>query len=109
MITKDEAFAKNLELSFEFDRYLIDHPGFADKIPFNALVVLLPKYDRALSAYNKKIAQQNRMPEQSVVFVEIAGLKPRKSRLLRPNVSVKNGKNTSTEKHKIRSKAGFES
>lgn len=98
MITQDEAFAKNLELSFEFDRYLLDHPKFAEKIPFSALVVLLPQYDRELSAYNKKAAQQNHEPNQPVVYIEIAGLKPKKSRLMQPNV--RNGKRVSTQKPK---------
>lgn len=82
-MTKDEAFAKNLELSFEFDRYLIEHPKFAEKIPFDALVVLLPKYDHELCEYNLKIATKNSEPEQPVVYVEIDGVKPEKSRLLR--------------------------
>ncbi|MEK7727552.1 MAG: DUF5647 family protein [candidate division KSB1 bacterium] len=98
MITQDEAFAKNLELSFEFDRYLIDHPKFAEKIPFNVLVVLLPQYDRKLSAYNKKAAQQNREPKQPVVYIEIAGMRPHKSRLLQPNLYVKNGKSVPAKK-----------
>lgn len=55
-MTKDEAFAKNLELGFEFDRYLIDHPKFAENIPFNALVVLLPNHDHELREYNFKSA-----------------------------------------------------
>jgi hypothetical protein len=94
-MTKDEAFAKNLELGFEFDRYLIEHPKFAEKIPFDALVVLLPKYDQKLREYNLRIAQKNREPEQSVVYVEIDGVKPQKSRLLRPKLKLaENGRNS---------------
>ncbi len=98
MMTDDVAFAKNLELGFEFDRYLLDHPKFAEKIPYDALVVLQPQYDRKLSAYNRKIALQNRERKQPLVYIEIAGLKPQKSRLLQPNV--KNGKRVSTRKPK---------
>jgi hypothetical protein len=83
----DEAFAKNLELTFEFDRYLVDHPKFAEKIPFDALVVLLPKYDRRLREYNLKTSKKNRQAGQSVIYVQIDGLKPPKSRLLRPQIS----------------------
>lgn len=94
-MTRDEAFAKNLELSFEFDRYLLDHPKFAEKIPFEAMVVLLPKYDRELCEYNLKIAKKNYAPGHPVVHIEIAGVKPQKSRLLRPKLKFsENGKNS---------------
>jgi hypothetical protein len=44
--------------SFEFDRYLFEHPGFAEKIPNNAVVVLLPEYDPKLRKYNLDIAKK---------------------------------------------------
>ncbi len=87
-MTREEAVNKNLELSFEFDRYLFEHPKFAEKIPDNALVVLLPQYDEALREYNLKIAEENRESEQQLVLVEIASLKPQKSRLTRPRLKV---------------------
>ncbi len=100
-MTRAEAFAKNLELSFEFDRYLLEHPRFAEKIPFDAMVVLLPKYDRQLRDYNLKISKKNREPEQPVIYVQIDGLKPLKSRLLRPQISTSaNGKNRRKRWHK---------
>jgi len=42
-MTREDAVNKNFDLSFEFDRYLFEHPQFAAKIPDNAVVVLLPK------------------------------------------------------------------
>src|SRR5512145_2669117 len=98
-MTRDEAFAKNLALTFEFDRYLIDHPRFAEKIPFDALVVLLPKYDRRLREYNLKISKKNRQVGRAVIYVQIEGLKPSKSRLLRPRISTPaNGASTRSRK-----------
>lgn len=87
-MTREEAVNKNLELSFEFDRYLFEHPKFAEKIPDNALVVLLPQYDEELREYNLRIAQENREPDQQLVLVEITSLKPQKSRLTRPRLKV---------------------
>ncbi|NUO80359.1 hypothetical protein HUU05_09810 [candidate division KSB1 bacterium] len=87
-MTREEAVNKNLELSFEFDRYLFEHPKFAEKIPDNALVVLLPQYDEELREYNLEIANKNREPDQPMVIVEIASLKPQKSRLTRPRLKV---------------------
>jgi hypothetical protein len=89
-MTREEAVDKNLELGFEFDRYLFEHPKFAEKIPDNALVVLLPEYDQELREYNLKISKQNREPDQPLVFVEIASLRQQKSRLVRPKMKVAN-------------------
>jgi len=38
-MTEQEIFAKNLIFSTEFDRYIIEHPEFAAKVPLNAQVV----------------------------------------------------------------------
>jgi len=89
-MTREEAVNKNLDLSFEFDRYLFEHPGFAEKIPNNAVVVLLPEYDPKLRKYNLDVAKKNREPEQPLVLVEIAPLRPQKSRLVRPKLTVAN-------------------
>jgi len=89
-MTREDAVNKNLDLSFEFDRYLFEHPGFAEKIPNNAVVVLLPEYDPKLRQYNLDVAKKNREPEQPLVLVEIASLRPQKSRLVRPKLTVEN-------------------
>ena len=39
MMTQQELFSKNLILSTEFDRYVLEHPEFAHKIPENAQVL----------------------------------------------------------------------
>ena len=39
---------KNILLNTEFNKYLVEHPEVADKIPNNALVVLLPEDDPPL-------------------------------------------------------------
>jgi len=99
----NEAFVKNHELVCEFDRYLLEHPKFADKIPFDALVVLLPKYDRELRKYNLGVAEKHREPGQPVVYVEIDGIKPQKSRLVRPKMKVvENGKRLKDREQKKR-------
>jgi len=92
-MTPNEAFFKNHVLVREFDRYILEHPDFADKLPLNALVVLLPSYDRELCNYNMRVAKKNREPDQPLVYVEIDGIKPQKSRLVRPKMKVvENGK-----------------
>ena len=76
---KKELFAKNQQLSTEFELYLLDHPELEEQIPDNALVVLLPEYDRELSKTNLEIAERNREETQPVVYVKVHRL--RKSRI----------------------------
>ena len=38
-MTEEEVFVKNLILSTEFDRYILEHPDIAEKIPLNAQIV----------------------------------------------------------------------
>jgi len=84
MMTEQEIFSKNLILSTEFDRYVLEHPEFADRIPENAQVVLLPEDDLELREKNIEIAKAQREPGQAVVYVEIEKVAPQMSRLVNP-------------------------
>jgi len=83
-MTEQEIFSKNLILSTEFDRYVLEHPEFADRIPENAQVVLLPEDDLELREKNIEIAKAQREPSQAVVYVEIEKVVPQMSRLVNP-------------------------
>lgn len=103
-MTPNEAFFKNHVLVREFDRYILEHQDFADKLPLNALVVLLPRYDRKLCEYNMRVSKKNREPGQPLVYVEIDGIKPQRSRLVRPKMKVvENGKRLKDREQKKRS------
>ena len=65
---------KNIELSFEFTRYLLDHPELEDRIPKGAQVVLLPEYDEKLKRFNMQTAKKQREEGQPVVYVSIKRL-----------------------------------
>ena len=84
MMTEQEIFSKNLILSTEFDRYVLEHPEFADRIPENAQVVLLPEDDLELREKNIEIVKAQREPGQAVVYVEIEKVAPQMSRLVNP-------------------------
>jgi len=84
MVHDSELAKKNLEISFEFSRYLLDHPELEDRIPENALVVFEVEDDRDLTAYNRAIAERTREPGQPVILVHIKGLAA--TRLLEPEV-----------------------
>ena len=65
---------KNIELSFEFTRYLLDHPELEDRIPKGAQVVLLPEYDEKLKHFNMRTAKKQWEEGQPVVYVSIKRL-----------------------------------
>ena len=80
---------KNIVLNTEFNKYLVEHPGVADKIPDNALVVLLPEDDPGLCRKNLSLARHHREKGQAVVHVRIKKLaSPPKSRLVQPRLKI---------------------
>jgi hypothetical protein len=91
-MSERELIEKNMSLSIEFSKYIFEHPELEDKIPKGAQVVLLPKYDEELSAYNLMIAEKQREKGQPVVYVRIEKLlAPRLSRVSKAELEVKYG------------------
>ncbi|EFI34007.1 conserved hypothetical protein [Desulfonatronospira thiodismutans ASO3-1] len=78
-MTREELFKKNQQLSTEFELYLLEHPEVEEKIPDNAVLVLLPDYDQELASRNMEIAQVQKEAGQVVVYVRVEKL--RKSRI----------------------------
>ena len=79
---------KHAILGTEFDRYVIEHPEFAMKIPRNAQIVLQVEGDEEYNKWSTQLAERQREPGQRVVYVKVKGLKPAKSRMLKPEVAV---------------------
>jgi len=80
---------KNITLSFEFERYILEHPEVLEQIPDCAHVVLLPQDDPELYRINLKAAQKARQVDETtpIVYVEIEALAPPRSRLINPRLS----------------------
>ncbi len=74
-MTKEELFRKNQQLSTEFELYLFEHPEVEEKIPNDALIVLIPDYDKELADKNKEIAEANREPGKAIVYVRVKKLR----------------------------------
>jgi len=88
-MNKKELFEKNLELTTEFSRYVLEHPEVAKRIPKDAIVIILPEYDQKLAEENLKIATARREKNQPMVLVKVKRLAPvRKSRLVKPTVEI---------------------
>lgn len=87
-VKKNELWQESLALIHEFERYIHEHPRFAERIPFGAEVVLLPTYDQELREYNLRNANINAEPDRPVVHIEIDRLRPRQSQIVRPRLKI---------------------
>ena len=74
-MTREELFRKNQQLSTEFELYLLEHPEVEEKIPDNAMVVLLPEYDKELAEKNMRLAEASRESGQKIVYVRVEKLR----------------------------------
>ena len=72
---------KNTELTKEFNRYVREHPGFAKKIPNDAVVILQLEGDDEFNAWAQKLAENHRSEETPTIVVRIKKLKPLRSRI----------------------------
>jgi hypothetical protein len=88
-MTIQELFEKNLVLTTEFNRYVLENPDIAERIPKNAVVVILPEYDKELAEENLKIAKTRKEKDQPMLLVKVKKLAPeRKSRLIKPELEL---------------------
>jgi hypothetical protein len=81
MIEKKRFVDKNSMLVKEFDRYILEHPEFADEIPDNALVVMQIEGDEEFNNWAKEMAQNVAEKDAPVVYITITELKPVRSRI----------------------------
>lgn len=85
---QDTIIEKNITLSFEFTRYLQEHPGLLAQIPQDAEVILLPKDDPELYRVNLETARKaQEAGAQNVIYVEIEAVAPPRSRLINPRLT----------------------
>ena len=83
MNDKERFIEKNTMLVKEFDRYILEHPEFADNIPDNALVVMQVVGDDEFNKWARETAQRVAEKGAAVIYVKIAELKPVRSRIER--------------------------
>ena len=72
---------KNTMLVREFDRYVLEHPVFAEKIPNNALVVMQVAGDDEFNEWARRTAQDMAEKDNPIVYVIVTDLKPVRSRI----------------------------
>ena len=72
---------KNTELIREFNRYVREHPKFAEQIPDDAIVIMQLEGDEEFNAWARRLAESRRSEGPPIVFVKIQKLKPLRSRI----------------------------
>jgi len=72
---------KNAELVTEFDRYVREHPDFADRIPERALVAMLVEGDEDFNRWSQEGAKRQAEKGQPIVYVKIKKIQPVRSRI----------------------------
>jgi hypothetical protein len=65
----------------EFNRYVREHPDFAERIPDGALVILQLDGDDEFNAWARQLAEVRQAESSSLVFVKIKKLTPLRSRI----------------------------
>lgn len=73
---------RNVELIFEFERYLLDHPQLAEQIPDGAVMCFQLKEDEAFNKWSRKLAEERASKEgKPLVHIAIQRLRPIRSRI----------------------------
>jgi hypothetical protein len=72
---------KNTELIKEFNRYVREHPEFADGIPNNAIVIMQLEGDDEFNKWSLELAESYAEKGQPLVYVKIKKIKPIRSRI----------------------------
>jgi len=81
MTDKKRFTEKNSMLIKEFDRYVLEHPEFIDKIPNNALIVMQIEGDDEFNNWARETARSVAEKDNPVVYVIITEMKPVRSRI----------------------------
>jgi hypothetical protein len=72
---------RNNLLGLEFDRYVKEHPDFAEKIPDNAQVILLLEDDEEFNNWTTRVGKEQAESGRPLLYVMIKKLGPAHSRI----------------------------
>jgi hypothetical protein len=81
MIGKRDFSEKNTMLVKEFDKYILEHPDFAERIPDNALVVMQMEGDEDFNEWAREAALEIADKQTPPIYITITELKPVRSRI----------------------------
>jgi hypothetical protein len=79
--TEKKLIEKNLDLIFEFEKYVLEHPEFAAKIPHDAVVFMQVVGDAKFNRWSKRQAKKQARKEARLVSITVKKLRPVHSRI----------------------------
>ena len=82
-MTKEEheMVEKNIDLIFEFEKYLFQHPEVANSIPKDSLVVIQVEEDEVFNQWSRQLAERQVEVGQPIISIIIKKLGPVCSRI----------------------------
>ncbi len=72
---------KNTDLIKEFNRYIREHPDFADNIPNNAILIMQLECDVEFNKWSLRLGKSHAENGHPVIYVRIKRIKPIRSRI----------------------------
>lgn len=78
---RQEFSERAIELAFEFNRYVIDHPEITKKLGEEACLVFQVAGDEEFNQWSRRVAARYIKDGKSVVYVRIKKMKPIRSRI----------------------------
>lgn len=72
---------KNLDLLFEFEKYVLEHPEIAENIPRDAVVFMKLAGDQRFNRWSARWAKRQAKQGQPVISVTVTKLSPVHSRI----------------------------
>lgn len=81
MTAKAGFLEKNTMLVSEFDKYILEHPEFAESIPDNALVIMQIEGDETFNKWAQELAKGMADSKNTPVYVTVTEFKPVRSRI----------------------------
>ena len=82
MTAAEKKFAeKNLDLIFEFEKYVLEHPEIAEKIPRDAVVFMKVAGDGKFNRWSERKAKKQAKNGAPLIGVTVKKLRPVHSRI----------------------------
>jgi hypothetical protein len=78
----------NTMLVREFDKYILEHPEFAEQIPDNALIVMQVEGDDKFNKWARGAAGKAADKSNPRVYITVTELKPVRSRIERLKIEL---------------------
>jgi len=81
MSESKEMVDRNLDLTFEFEKYILEHPEYAERIPQEATISMQIEGDEEFNRWSRGLAKSQAKAGQPIVYVRVKKLGAIRSRI----------------------------